>query len=64
MQSRALHVVWSFRDCIQPGKKTFYTTMSGSARAGSSSGLSLPKWQIALAIGAPVALGKFFLIVC
>jgi hypothetical protein len=41
-------------------KKTFYTTMSGSARAGSSSGLSLPKWQIALAIGAPVALGKFF----
>ena len=32
--------------------------MAASTRAVSSSGLSLPKWQIALAIGAPVALGK------
>ncbi|XP_032787115.2 mitochondrial import receptor subunit TOM70 [Daphnia magna] len=31
--------------------------MAASTRAVSSSGLSLPKWQIALAIGAPVALG-------
>lgn len=31
--------------------------MSASARASDSTGLSLPKWQIALAIGAPVAIG-------
>ena len=31
--------------------------MSGSTRAVETSGLSLPKWQIALAVGAPVALG-------
>lgn len=30
------------------------TTASG---AGSISGSSLPKWQLALAVGAPVALG-------
>lgn len=31
--------------------------MAACTRAGSSTGLSLPKWQIALAVGAPVALG-------
>lgn len=31
--------------------------MAASTRAGTSTGLSMPKWQIALAIGAPVALG-------
>ena len=31
--------------------------MAAYTRAGSSTGLSLPKWQIALAVGAPVALG-------
>lgn len=30
--------------------------MSASARVSDSPGVSLPKWQIALAIGAPVAL--------
>ena len=44
---------------VLQGKKTFCTTMAASTRAVSSSGLSLPKWQIALAIGAPVALGEF-----
>ena len=52
-----VHVVWSVRDCVTRKKKTFCTTMAASTRAVSSSGLSLPKWQIALAIGAPVALG-------
>lgn len=32
--------------------------MSAAARAVSSSGVSTPKWQIALAIAAPVAIGK------
>jgi len=31
--------------------------MAASTRAVNSTGLSMPKWQIALAIGAPVALG-------
>ena len=30
--------------------------MSASARVSDSPGISLPKWQVALAIGAPVAL--------
>ena len=31
-----------------------------STRVSETSGLSIPKWQIALAIGAPVALGLGF----
>lgn len=34
--------------------------MAASTRVSESTGISLPKWQIALAIGAPVALGLGF----